>query len=153
MFDLQGVKATSSGLIGRWNHRSNRYGSVGTYYVLNRGTLGSSHKYYSVVVNSVRLLAHRVICALFHGPSLLHVNHKNGIRTDNTPNNLEWVTQRDNNRHATYVLKSGRRLPQFDHAGAILKVRAGLSISDTARYYNVSYAAIKRILKKEISGV
>lgn len=42
---------------------------------------------------------HRLIALAFFGPSELTVNHKNGIKTDNRVDNLEWVTQRENSSH------------------------------------------------------
>lgn len=49
---------------------------------------------------------HRIIAKAFipNPDNLPTINHKNGIRTDNRLENLEWVSYRDNNLHAWRVL-------------------------------------------------
>lgn len=52
-------------------------------------------------------LEHRMICKAFNGLSDKRcVNHKNGIKKDNRPDNLEWVTHSENIRHSMDVLKN-----------------------------------------------
>jgi len=51
----------------------------------------------------VTVSLHSLVCLAFIGPkpSLVHqVNHKNGSKVDNRADNLEWVTSRENRRHA-----------------------------------------------------
>ena len=51
--------------------------------------------------------AHAAVALAFHGapPTKKHtINHKNGVKTDNVPANLEWVTRSENIRHSIDVL-------------------------------------------------
>jgi hypothetical protein len=65
------------------------YHRVGLYY------LGKTHNRY----------VHRIVAEAFIGPSNgREINHKNGDKTDNRVENLEWVTRSQNNQHKHYEL-------------------------------------------------
>lgn len=65
------------------------YHRVGLYY------LGKTHNRY----------VHRIVAEAFIGPSNgREINHKNGEKTDNRVENLEWVTRSQNNQHKHYEL-------------------------------------------------
>jgi len=53
------------------------------------------YKYHSV---------HRLVMENFNWKSILHVNHKNWIKTDNRLNNLEYCTRSENMLHSYKVL-------------------------------------------------
>lgn len=56
--------------------------------------------------------AHVLVCELFNGPkpSLKHqVNHIDGNKLNNTPQNLEWVTPAENTAHSIQFLGNAMR--------------------------------------------
>jgi hypothetical protein len=66
------------------------------------------------VATKRRLVIHTLVALAFIGarPSPRHqVNHKNGVKTDNRADNLEWMTPAENAEHAsrTGLLATGER--------------------------------------------
>lgn len=57
---------------------------------------------------------HTLVCAAFHGPKPdgHEVNHKDGNKLNNTPENLEWVTRSQNAKHRYDVLDALKSRPR-----------------------------------------
>ena len=106
-------------------------------------------------------LVHQLICEAWHGacPSSRHqVAHWDGNTKNNTPNNLRWATQKENEddkkRHGRYKhAPQGSRHKDAKLSEAdIPKIRnlntIGISTNQIAKQFNVSWPCINRILKK-----
>lgn len=103
---------------------------------------------------------HRLMAQTFLKPDKLrkYVNHKNGIKTDNRIENLEWCTSAENNKHAFTAL--GKRGPQHrgkDHPLST-KIRytsisgeTGIAygVTEAAKHTGVSRSHIHRIMRGE----
>lgn len=101
--------------------------------------------------------AHALVAAAFLGrrPDGLQVNHKDGNKKNNRPENLEYCTVAENVRHAYRLglntIRSGDQSPSSKIKDAeipeiFLFRAAGWKSGETAARYNVSASQIQRIL-------
>jgi len=104
--------------------------------------------------------AHRIVWTYFHGPVTagLVINHRNGIKADNRPENLEECTYSENTKHAHRTgLKNqrGEKNPAAKLTSAqVAAIRAtyaagGVSQAALGELYRVSFKTISKIVRGE----
>lgn len=107
---------------------------------------------YSCKVKAKRI--HAIVLEAFIGPRPLgmQANHKNGIKTDNQPKNLEWVTLRENIAHAT---RNGLVPSGENHWNSKLKERHILEIRKRIQTGQTQgkIAAIYKVNRRTISKI
>lgn len=85
-----------------------RLRNLNTGKILNGSRMNSGYWRYDFGVDGIRYsrLAHRLVADAFLDPVIgkPFINHKDGCRTNNHVDNLEWCTNSENIRHAYQVL-------------------------------------------------
>lgn len=99
---------------------------------------------------------HQVVALAFIGipPDGHVVNHKDGIKTNNVPENLEYITDPENVKHAyrtgllsnTGAKNGNARLSDEQVKEIRLHSREGWKNSELARRFNVSRTHIRRLI-------
>lgn len=131
---LTGGKSIKKGIIlSPWIRRE--------YYCVGLG-LNSKHKYVPVH----RLVA-EVFCEKQEHQQI--VNHKDGNRLNNEALNLEWLTQKENVAHATYVLyKTGSHKTVLNtqtgiYYPSILDAYASFNYGKCLQYFSLAVRGIR----------
>lgn len=107
--------------------------------------------YQKVHIRKQWIFVHRIVATTFIGPqpSPKHeINHKNGVKTDNRRENLEWVTRLENMVHARTVLdaRSGRIKLSVLQVRIIKRLLgAGMGTTTISKVFGVSRSTIKGI--------
>jgi hypothetical protein len=149
--NLRNVKSMSFQKSGKEKLMKMTKGQAGYLKIILR--LNSIKHTYSIH----RLVAIAFIDNLEEKPQ---VNHKNGIKTDNRVENLEWNTSKENINHSYNTgLKKGYKLGQKGITNPssklnekdVLEIRnSTLRGAELARKYNVSSTLIYSVLKNKI---
>jgi len=138
--------------------RSLNFAQTGKTGLLSPGR--GSWGYYTVSLKHRSRAIHRLVAEHFiSNPSNLpQVNHKNGVRSDNRLENLEWVTASQNVKHSYDYLDRRRPDPRtlgkrFLTKNQVLEIRYGnfgMTQMEMADHYSVHQATISLILAGKI---
>jgi DNA-binding transcriptional regulator YiaG len=93
---------------------------------------------------------HSMVAAAFIGPRPkgYHVNHKDGDKTNNRADNLEYVTPSGNARHALTVLKKAKKLTPNEVKEIRDAVANGTPRKQVAEQFGVSVHMVHAIWRK-----
>ena len=100
---------------------------------------------------------HRLVAETFisNYDNLLQVNHKDGNKNNNSVDNLEWVTQKQNLQHAreNKLLIREKPIEQYDKNGKFLKIwESGVQIKRKLKINNSDVAQVCNGKRKSAGG-
>lgn len=147
----------------RWNDRV-KFVKV-TPHRIDNSPVPGYYRYVKVMRQGkqVTVVAHRLVWRHFNGPipNGLTINHENGIKDDNRPENLEPATYSGQQVHATHILKTSHAANQNGEKNYMAKLteeqvieirkrRAnGEALLSIAADFGVGFKAISKIARRQ----
>jgi transposase len=96
---------------------------------------------------------HRIVASAFLkiGSEKKEVNHKNGLKSDNRVENLEWCNRQENVDHSIKhgLVNYAKKLDEFKVLSINTFFLAGKKSSEIAKMYNISASTISEIVNKK----
>jgi predicted DNA-binding protein YlxM (UPF0122 family) len=153
-YDLETGIVQVQSLIGDKGYRKEAVSKDGyRYYALrNEATKKASTVYLHHIV-MILADAEKYINQMSKG---MTINHINGIKTDNSLNNLEYLSQQDNNTHAYVTGLIEERITEkaVDEAKVYSMLKAyhlaDVSLEELSEAYDLTLNTVKRIVKGNI---
>jgi len=124
----------------------NSFGIIMDNYKINE------NGYIRVYIYNKTFVLHRLIALAFiHNPeNKQQVNHIDGNKLNNKLENLEWVSNKENQIHKYKIglgFKTSKKIIQYDLD--LNEIKCFNSIMDASRELNINYSKIKNILYKK----
>lgn len=100
----------------------------------------SSNGYRQVIIDGKHIMVHRLVASAFipNPDEKPQVNHKDGNRSNNKVSNLEWVTARENIRHAKDILHPIKRNANYREYLKQLRISKNMTMQEVADAFEIS---------------